>query len=327
MYSATGVVGSLESDWDMAFEKTWLEIPAQPLLQNGGQYGLVTVTSTAGYKLKQQVRLSNSTQSTKYEVHAVLNETQMLLGDLQTGLSDFADLRAFTTALASTIDAEAQNRQPIPPDKWQRAVFEESPTVALRTFGVDSLGRPYTVDNPFPVQLSDGDLNIETLNANLAVQLTHKDNDPKPGDVHDSVRLGDGTNEAAVNPDGSLNVVVVSASQISQPTKSVFNQVTIVPAGSEIVVVSYTVPLAKKASIDQITGSGDNIGKFNVYLNGDLMDVRRTYWAGGFNVRFDFRSQGDGVILQAGDVLELKAIHTSDDLGDFDGRIQVVEFE
>lgn len=54
--------------------------------------------------------------------------------------------------------------------------------------------------NPIFVQLSDGSVNIGTVNAELEVQLSHRDDDPDSGDVHDSVRIGDGEFEVNMTP-------------------------------------------------------------------------------------------------------------------------------
>jgi hypothetical protein len=62
-----------------------------------------------------------------------------------------------------------------------------------------------TVTNPIYVRLSDGSISIGTVNAELEVQLSHKDNVPNAGDVADSVRIGDGVEELDLNTDGSVN--------------------------------------------------------------------------------------------------------------------------
>lgn len=77
------------------------------------------------------------------------------------------------------------------------------PTKAAIT---DENGNPYGPDNPLSVQLSDGSVNIGTVNAELEVQLTHLDNDPDAGDVHDSIRIGDGVEELAINADNEALV-------------------------------------------------------------------------------------------------------------------------
>lgn len=76
----------------------------------------------------------------------------------------------------------------------------------MRTHAVDWLGRSYSRSNPVPVELSDGSISIGTVNAELEVQLSHQDNVPDIGDVHDSVRIGDGIHTLEINSDGSINV-------------------------------------------------------------------------------------------------------------------------
>ncbi len=74
---------------------------------------------------------------------------------------------------------------------------------AKRVTWVDKDGNPglgTTPSNPIHAQLSDGSINIGTVNAELEVQLSHIDDDPDSGDVHDSVRIGDGTTEAKIDP-------------------------------------------------------------------------------------------------------------------------------
>jgi len=88
--------------------------------------------------------------------------------------------------------------------------FKTHTTPAIITVsGVTSLsvnGNPITTENPLPVQLSDGSINIDTLDAQLEVHLSHLDNTPDIGDVFDSIRIGDGTNQLSINPDGTINV-------------------------------------------------------------------------------------------------------------------------
>ena len=60
----------------------------------------------------------------------------------------------------------------------------------VRSALTDEDGNPYSPDNPLSVQLSDGQVNIGTVNAELEVQLSRQDNNPDAGDVHDSVRIG-----------------------------------------------------------------------------------------------------------------------------------------
>lgn len=82
---------------------------------------------------------------------------------------------------------------------------------AKRIVMVDSLGNFNSEDNPLFVQLTDGSITIGTVNAELEVQLSHLDNDPDAGDVHDSVRIGDGVKEITATEYGSSKNVIDTA--------------------------------------------------------------------------------------------------------------------
>lgn len=71
-------------------------------------------------------------------------------------------------------------------------------TIRVMPSGADGL--PNAPDNPIYVQLSDGSINIGTVNANIEVQLSDQSPDP------DVVRIGNGTNQLKVNADGSIDV-------------------------------------------------------------------------------------------------------------------------
>lgn len=64
----------------------------------------------------------------------------------------------------------------------------------------DESGTPYSPSNPLHVQLSDGSVNIGTVNADLDVQLDHT------GATPDSVQIGDGTETLSINTDNEALV-------------------------------------------------------------------------------------------------------------------------
>jgi hypothetical protein len=137
----------------------------------------------------------------------------MYLGPISGPISDRTDLSAYTVATSSFVYAIEQKRPSIPFEELTRAVYEEEPTVAYRNVLVDKLGKFYAEDNPLSVQLSDGSINIGTVNGELEVQLSRRDNDPDAGDVHDSVRIGNQDNEATytTNDDSSKAALDVAA--------------------------------------------------------------------------------------------------------------------
>lgn len=166
-----------------------------PLTANGTSSGLVTINSSfiKFIFVKQQISLFSNTQPRiTLEVKRVISPTQFYVGPVNGGIGERANISAYLVSDGAQISVGLQDRPNIKPNDIMRSVYAEEPAVAIRTMNVDYLGRPYDVDNPVPVRLSDGSVNIGTVNAELEVQLSHQDNVPNPGDVHDSVRIGDG---------------------------------------------------------------------------------------------------------------------------------------
>lgn len=189
-------------------EKRYLPIPPQLFTADGTNTGTITILNTYSFKVGQLVILKSNTQSgLKVKIQKVISETQLIVVNIDEAVTtkNKLDISMFLLADTATVELLEDKRPVIDLNEIQRQVYEEEPTVAIRTHSVDWLGRPYDKTNPFQVQLSDGSINIGTVNAELEVQLSHKDDVPNPGDVADSVRIGDGVNELAINPDGSIN--------------------------------------------------------------------------------------------------------------------------
>ncbi len=228
----------------MALEKKLFAIAPQLFLADGGAAGKVTVTDACLFKVKQKVEVAGTAlPQLNLEVKRVISNTEMFLGKIGQPISDRADLSLYTTAAASFVFTAEQKRPSIPFEESTRAVYEEEPTVAFRNFLVDKLGKGYSVDNPFPVQLSDGSINIGTVNAELEVQLSHQDNVPDAGDIADSVQIGDGTEILQILPDGSIGTTPVIPSTATPTTESpvATSEVEISPiAGQTFIILSPT---------------------------------------------------------------------------------------
>lgn len=185
----------------MATEKRLEEIPAQLILSNGDITGRIAVTDASIFTVKQVITLfSDSVSPIEYQVKHVIPGF-IYLGRPDKPITEYSKLSQFTLVDNTKISAREQSRSTISQPDIQRAVYAEEPTVAIRTILVDKMGNDYRKENPIPVQLSDGSITIDTLNVD--VQLTDKDT---PGRTHDTVRIGDGTNELEINDDGSINV-------------------------------------------------------------------------------------------------------------------------
>lgn len=299
-------------------EKFWLAAGPVAFTAIGTDRGIVQVTSTAGFKVKMLVRISHPSQPPlSLEVKRVNSEFEMELGPSPGKITDRTDLSSYP--IGTTAYAAQQKRNDVPLQEINRAVYEEEPAVAIRTVEVDQWGDFYDTENPLPVKLAVG--NVE---ASLDVQLSHQDNYPNPGDIHDSVRIGNGTNELTVNEDGSINVrlIGVTGEQVNGTVVSYFDEVSGVSAGVETTIISLAVGLGETLHLAKIDAGGENIGLFNVYVNGSLVAKKRTYFQGGYDVVFDFQSEPDrGIKLSAGDVIEVKVTHNRPGSASFEAQV------
>lgn len=193
--------------WVM-LEKRLYAVTPQLFTSNGGADGTISVADTRLFKVKQEVYLTANTLPNldTIEVKRIVSRTQLIVGPKGGNINATADVSAYTTGLQAKIAANEQKRPAVPYEEYMRAVYEEEPTVAVRSMLVDKDGKDYRIDNPLPVELSTGSVSIGTVNAELEVALSHKDNTPNPGDVADSVRIGDGAEELAINADSEALV-------------------------------------------------------------------------------------------------------------------------
>lgn len=182
----------------MAFEKRYAAIIARNFTSNGTANGTVELATTSKFKVKQHIAITATGEpSLQLEVKSVLSPTILRVGPRGGSINAFTNLTAYTVAKNSAILADEQPRAGISNQEIIRAVYDEEPTMALRSVMVDEYGNYYTSENPLKVQLSDGSVNIGTVNAQVEVQLTDKESSPGAND-YDITRLGDGINEAKI---------------------------------------------------------------------------------------------------------------------------------
>ena len=135
-------------------ERIWTTISPITFAANGGADGTVTIPNVCGFKVKQIVVISAvSLPDLVLEVKRVISPTKLLVGPKVTTGKMIArqNLSAYTTALIATIRAEEQPKVRIPPADAIQAAYEQEPTLAIRTLGVDCIGDPWGNDNPMPV--------------------------------------------------------------------------------------------------------------------------------------------------------------------------------
>lgn len=300
----------------MANERKWLAV-TQLFTADGTTSGVVKVPTSRRFKVKAKVILQSNTQpQQEYEVKNVPDHTTIEIGPCSREMDDRSDLSMYTLADNAKITQPKQKRPGMGPGEIDRAVYEEEPTVARRVFPVDDIGNGYTLDNPFPVQLSDGSINIGTVNAELEVYLSAKDDDPKPGDVHDSVRIGDGADELAVNNDGSINVNVISSPSSSPGLVISHNEVSSVIAGSEVILVTIIAP-PTGYKVYKIDVSGENVAIFKVKIDGVTVHLKRTFF-GLLNESFTFEPFDNGLLLPSGKTLTVTVLHQRPSVANFE---------
>lgn len=311
-------------------EKRYLAIPPQLFTADATDQGIITILSTYSFKVGQLVILKSTAEpDIKVKVQRVISETQLIVIGINESVTtkNKLDVSAYLLTDTSTIEFLEDKRPVIDILEIQRQTFEEEPTVAIRNHSVDWLGRPYDKTNPLPVQLSDGSINIGTVNAELEVQLSHLDNDPDAGDVHDSIRIGDGVETLEINPDGSINVNLVQSPPNQEQSTNTYGEALGVASGSETLIVSFTASSAsKRYSLQRAEFTGEQIGLYRLYINGSNIATKRTHHGSGLSGNYEFiGGSQEGLFLSTGDVVELKVLHSRPGAGDFEGRIQIFE--
>jgi hypothetical protein len=309
----------------MFFERKLVAVPPVLVTANGTANGLITVSSVRGFRVKQQVLIkATGGLIIPATVQKVISDTQIYLGPAKgpsyKSINDRIDLTSVFLSNTPTLEAAEQERINITFEDRQRAMYVEEPVVAQRSILVDDLGRYYGTANPVPVRLSDGSINIGTVNAELEVQLSHQDNDPNVGDIHDSVRIGNGIYEMTVNPDGSINTN--NALPFGASLKSFYNEASSVANNIVTDVLTYTVPALTTSRLVRVDVSGSNIATYTVEKNGTVIDKKYTWFNGDLSQSFIFDGSETFV---SGDVLKIRAIHTRPSFGDFNARITVQE--
>ena len=139
----------------MNTERKWAAIAPLAFTADGGECGQVTLASTVGFKVKQTVFIKGDPlPDLQLEVKAVQSDTVLEVG-AKGNIQDRQDLTLYTTAANSTIEAPRQDRPSIPQKEYERAVYEEEPTMAKRVVPVDKQGNLIDECNPNPVAVQN----------------------------------------------------------------------------------------------------------------------------------------------------------------------------
>ncbi len=275
--------------------------------------------------------LSPQTPVKLYETRTVVKEEEFTGG----GSSSFfvhAGSRMLVTLLVTAIDPGAQVNvfvdNNFDTDEANDTMLTLSANSATRVKRVlsdfhNQFTFRYNVTNgnaTFKVAVSvfDNAMTTRIDNAIVEVDLHHT------VDVNgefDSVRIGDGTDLLEINPDGSFNVVVGEAPDEEDINE--FAETAAIVANVVTNILTYAVPPTQELFITRIDVSGGNIATYEVYIDGDLVARKRTYFGGNLSESFDFSlSSRRGLSVQAGDIIIVKVSHERPFTAVFEARLQ-----
>lgn len=102
-----------------------------------------------------------------------------------------------------------------------------------------------------------------------------------------------------------------------------YNEITSIASGINSVIDTFTAT-KDNTCIKNIFVSGCNIGEYTLELNSNVIDKKLTYFGGSLNEKFSFEGN-DGLVLNNGDILEVKVIHSRPQVGNFNSRIDILE--
>ena len=162
-------------------EKRLIAVPPQFFTVSGTQSGMLTIANATLFKVKQEILLNAIGLPTlELEVKRITSINNLLVGPRNSRITETIDVSVYTTALNASISAPEQKRPMIPFEEHTRAVYEEEPTVALRTILVDPLGDRHSTDNPLPVDAqvtANVDLGLPSVPtiANISVPLANQE--------------------------------------------------------------------------------------------------------------------------------------------------------
>ena len=103
---------------------------------------------------------------------------------------------------------------------------------------------------------------------------------------------------------------------------SIFNSVTSVPQGATVDLLTYIVPVGKAFFMQMIEVGGNNIAKYDIEVDGQIICTSRTWFSGGLVSRLRFDGTGNvGVPYAQSSVIKIKVTHYRPVVGDFEARI------
>jgi len=112
-------------------ERTWPSVILSPISVNGH---VISVTSTVGLKVKMTVTLSKpGLTKQQFEIKRVFDSKTLMVGPIGKNIKKVSEAEAFD---GGTLYAQEQSRNKLGDSPILRAVYEEEPTIAIRTIDV-----------------------------------------------------------------------------------------------------------------------------------------------------------------------------------------------
>lgn len=192
-------------------EKRFAAVPAQVLTANGTTSGLVQIADTSLFKVKQCLYVASNTKpNLELEVKKVISPTQMVVGPLTGSIVATADISLYLVADGANVFANEQRRPTIIGDEFERATYEEEPTVAKRVILVDEFGNRITEANPLPTtaEVNLGDITIGSV----------AQGDPNTLANAWPVKVTDGVSATGISDVGGQKALKVDVVQTVAPT-------------------------------------------------------------------------------------------------------------
>jgi hypothetical protein len=159
------------------------------------------------------------------------------------------------------------------------------------------------------------------LDVNVINEVNIEDLDASKDNV--AIQDSDG-DELSINPDGSITVVPGVSANVDGLLK--YNEVASVPSNVETTIVTHIAVGGRKTFLQKVSGSGDNIAKYRVKVNGVTIDMKRTMF--GEDLNCDFIFDGDtnpGYEVSVGDVISVTVVNARPGTADYNGKIQYLE--
>jgi hypothetical protein len=174
---------------------------------------------------------------------------------------------------------------------------------------------------------TDATIQVDTLNANLTVDIKAADGDNiaianANGSLVTTITTNGSKNGLDVNVINTSPIPVVVTNGASGTVKNYYNEITSVGAGNLTTISTYTVPSGHTSSLLKYVFNGSTIATYTILFNNIVIDKKYTMWGSSFYGDFEFIN---GLPLISGDVIIVKVIHQQGALNSFNGRIQVIE--